>query len=143
MKIAVPTRGERIDHHFGHCEVFTVFSVDDQKNITHIDLVPSPNGCGCKSNIASVLRAEGVELMLAGNMGAGAVNTLQNQSIQVVRGCQGNARVNVEAYLKGEVLDSGESCKTHDEHHQNPDHQHHHHDHHHGHHHDHGEGHTH
>ncbi len=138
MKIAVPTRGERIDSHFGHCEVFTVFSVNENKEITEVDLVPSPNGCGCKSDIASVLRTEGVELMIAGNMGDGAVNTLKKQNIEVVRGCYGNAKVIVESYLKGEIDDSGESCSNHDNHH-NHDHNH---DHNHGHNHDHNHNHN-
>ena len=33
MKIAVPSNGNRVDEHFGHCEYFTVFSVNDKKEI--------------------------------------------------------------------------------------------------------------
>jgi RNA recognition motif-containing protein len=31
MKIALPSNQNQIDEHFGHCEYFTVFTVDDQK----------------------------------------------------------------------------------------------------------------
>ena len=34
MKIALPTRMNRIDEHFGHCEHFTVFTIDSGKQIT-------------------------------------------------------------------------------------------------------------
>ena len=54
MKIAVPTRENVVDDHFGHCAYYTLFTVDDDKNITKIEPHPSPQGCGCKSNIASV-----------------------------------------------------------------------------------------
>ena len=29
MKLAVPTRGGIVDNHFGHCEAYTVFSIDE------------------------------------------------------------------------------------------------------------------
>ena len=119
MKIAIPTRDGRVDDHFGHCDHYTLFTVDDNKNITAEETLPSPEGCGCKSNIASVLREQGVTVMLAGSMGDGALNVLNGQGIRVLRGCQGNARSLVEAYLKGFVLDSGEGCH----HHEGSDHQ--------------------
>jgi predicted Fe-Mo cluster-binding NifX family protein len=34
MKIALPSRMNQIDEHFGHCEHFTVFTIDGQKKIT-------------------------------------------------------------------------------------------------------------
>ena len=38
----------------------------------------------------------GVSLMLAGNMGSGAVNVLNSQGIDVVRGCSGNVKAVAE-----------------------------------------------
>jgi predicted Fe-Mo cluster-binding NifX family protein len=52
--------------------------------------------------------------MLAGNMGQGALNVLEAQRIQVVRGCSGDVRELAEAFLKGEVSDNGEACSHHD-----------------------------
>ncbi len=91
MKIAVPTRDGRVDDHFGHCAYYTVFTVADGKIVAE-DKLASPQGCGCKSGIAPVLRQMGVEVMLAGNMGQGAKNVLEAQRIEVLRGCSGNLR---------------------------------------------------
>ena len=33
MKIALPTHHHDVDDHFGHCEYFTVFTVDEEKRI--------------------------------------------------------------------------------------------------------------
>lgn len=116
MKIALPTRGSRIDDHFGHCEMYTVFTVNDNREIVNTETIPSPQGCGCKSNIASVLQEQGVVVMLAGNMGAGALNVLSNHGIQVVRGCSGEVKSVAEAWLKGDLTDSGVGCShTHDD----------------------------
>ncbi len=113
MKIALPTRNGQIDGHFGHCEYFTVFTTDEHSIISQ-EVVPSPEGCGCKSNIASVLADMGVSLMLAGNMGDGAVNVLANSGIEVVRGCQGDVTDVTTLWLSGELKDSGDSCHEHE-----------------------------
>ncbi|MFH1198355.1 MAG: NifB/NifX family molybdenum-iron cluster-binding protein [bacterium] len=116
MKIAVPTtQNNQVDVHFGHCEFFTVFTIEEGE-IKKTQVAESPQGCGCKSNIASVLQEMGVEIMLAGNMGGGAVNVLNNHSISVVRGCEGDARMLVAEFIKGELADSGLSCKQHERH---------------------------
>jgi predicted Fe-Mo cluster-binding NifX family protein len=116
MKVAVPTRGNVVDDHFGHCEMYTVFTIDQNKGIAHKEIVPSPQGCGCKSNIAAVLREKGVGLLLAGNMGAGALNVLNRHDIEVVRGCQGDVEQLVSTFLKGEIADSGVGCDHHHDH---------------------------
>ena len=117
MKIALPSRNEMIDSHFGHCEYFTVFTIENS-NIIDQELIPSPAGCGCKSNIASVLAALGVSLMLAGNMGDGAVNVLSQSGIDVIRGCSGNTKEVTLAWLAGNLIDSGDSCYEHECHHE-------------------------
>jgi predicted Fe-Mo cluster-binding NifX family protein len=117
MKVAVPTRGNFVDDHFGHCEMYTVFTVDSNSKIEKSEILPSPQGCGCKSNIASVLKEMGESVMLAGNMGNGALNVLNSQGIQVFRGCSGDVRQLVETFLKGFVFDSGEGCHLHEHHH--------------------------
>ena len=113
MKIAVPTRDGRVDDHFGHCDHYTIFTIEERKVVARESL-PSPEGCGCKSGIATVLRDMGVEVMLAGNMGEGAKNVLQKNNITVVRGCAGDIETLVQSYLLGFILDSGEGCNHHD-----------------------------
>lgn len=114
MKIALPTHQNLIDAHFGHCEYFTVFTVNNNKEIVNQEIVSSPAGCGCKSNIAQTLADMGVEVMLAGNMGDGAVNVLHNSGIEVVRGCSGDVKAVAIEWLKGSVADSGDSCHEHE-----------------------------
>jgi len=114
MKIALPTRDEQfIDEHFGHCEFYTVYTIDENNKIVSKERLDSPQGCGCKSNIAGVLSEIGVKLMLAGNMGNGAVNVLGFHGIDVVRGCQGKTDEIVNLWLENKVQDSGTSCAGH------------------------------
>lgn len=119
MKIVVPvTFNKQIDSHFGHCESFSVYTISEKSEISEIKTIKSPQGCGCKSNIASVFASDGVEVMLAGGIGEGAINVLNNSGIEVVRGCSGNADDIVKLYVAGLVKDSGSSCHQHDGHHE-------------------------
>jgi predicted Fe-Mo cluster-binding NifX family protein len=114
MKIALPSNQNRVDEHFGHCEYFTVFTVNDNKQIVAEDKVNSAAGCGCKSNIVETLSQMGVGLMLAGNMGQGAVNVLESWGIKVLRGCTGDVKAVTENWLAGNLQDSGIGCTEHE-----------------------------
>ncbi len=117
MKIALPTKNDgTIDNHFGHCQFYTICTVSDDGKSLHYERLDSPVGCGCKSNIASTLHEMGVGVMLAGNMGDGAVNVLKNNEIKVVRGCFGKVEDVVKDYLNGKISDSGVVCSEHEGH---------------------------
>jgi predicted Fe-Mo cluster-binding NifX family protein len=119
MKIAVPVTSENfIDSHFGHCEYYSVYDISENNEITDIITIQSPQGCGCKSNIASTLASEGVKVMLAGGIGGGAINVLNNSGIEVIRGCSGKADEVVKLFIAGLVTDSGNSCQQHESNHQ-------------------------
>lgn len=113
MKIAVPTRNGVVDNHFGHCDHYTIFAIEENRIVDKMTL-PSPQGCGCKSGIAADLQRMGVEIMLAGSMGDGALNKLAQHGIKAIRGCSGDVVRLVESFLVGEVDDSGEACGHHD-----------------------------
>lgn len=112
MKIAVPTKNQNVDDHFGHCEYFTVFTIENNE-IKNTEEVPSLQGCGCKSNIVTDLKAQGVELMLAGNMGQGAYNKLGASNIKVIRGCSGAVSELIQEYLAGNIKDALIMCDHH------------------------------
>ncbi|NVO02655.1 MAG: dinitrogenase iron-molybdenum cofactor biosynthesis protein [Bacteroidetes bacterium] len=118
MKIAVPVKSnQQIDDHFGHCEFYNIYSISEQNEITDIQTIKSQQGCGCKSNIASTLAQSGVTIMLAGGIGNGAINVLENSGIQTIKGCSGDSKDLVSQYIKGTLIDSGSSCQQHKDHH--------------------------
>ena len=49
-RIAVPARDGHIDDHFGHCDHYLIYSVEEKK-IIDIQRMESPQGCGCKSGV--------------------------------------------------------------------------------------------
>lgn len=117
-KIAIPVNDDnQIEDHFGQCNYYGVFTVSDDNEVQKIESLESEKGCGCKSNIASVLAQNGVSVMLAGGIGSGAINVLNSNNIEVIKGCSGEIEDIVNQYLKGEIVDSGESCSQHGHHH--------------------------
>lgn len=113
-KVAVPIgENNQVDDHFGHCKHFNIYTIHDDNKTIEVKTLPSAEGCGCKSNIAGVLASEGVQLMLAGGIGGGAINVLNRCNIDVVRGCSGDVESLIKAYINGEIIDSGETCSSH------------------------------
>ncbi len=113
-KIAVPlTDNGLVDSHFGHCEYYGIFTISEKNEIANFKRVKSEDGCGCESNIAGWLKNQGVTIMLAGGIGQGAINKLNQSQIEVVRGCEGVAEKIVKQYISGLVADSGETCQGH------------------------------
>ncbi len=116
MKIAVPTRDGRVDSHFGHCETYTLFTVEEGK-ITAEETFTAPTGCGCKSGVAADLARQGVGLLIAGGIGSGAMGVLNSFGIQVISGASGPVSEVVSAYLAGNLSTAGTTCEHPHHHH--------------------------
>jgi predicted Fe-Mo cluster-binding NifX family protein len=121
MKIAVPIHNGNVNDHFGHSEHYAVYTISPEKMILKQDIINTDQGCGCKSGIAVQLAHMGVTMMMAGNIGGGAIHHLNNYGITVVRGCQGPAEEVVQNFLKGDIIDNGQTCGQHQgcDHHHN------------------------
>ncbi|MDD2244846.1 MAG: NifB/NifX family molybdenum-iron cluster-binding protein [Dysgonamonadaceae bacterium] len=123
MKLAIPVnKNNEVDGHFGNCDMYTVVTLNDKNEIIDTDTIASSKGCGCKSDIAKMLAAQGVTNMLVGGIGTGAVNKLNEAGIEVVRGCSGNVEELAVNFATGKITDNGSNC----EHHHNHHHEHHH-----------------
>jgi predicted Fe-Mo cluster-binding NifX family protein len=116
MKIAIPSRNNYVDDHFGQCEYYTIYEVTEENQIGQEEIFKAPQGCGRKSNIVTILKEMGVEVMLTGHMGQGAVDKITSAGIAVYRGCYGDVRTLAESFLRNEIRDSGEIYEHHDHH---------------------------
>ena len=115
MKIAVPTKEGNVDAHFGHCGYYSIYTVADDRIIAE-DKMNASKECGCKSGIAGELARSGVSVLVAGNIGEGAVRVLGSFGISVTRGAAGPAKSAAEAFLAGTLKDTGTNCAAHDSH---------------------------
>lgn len=110
MKIAVASEGNTITQHFGHCQYFNIFETENGK-ITNMEAVPNP---GHKPGfLPNFLGDRGVNVIVSGGMGGGAVDIFNERNIEVILGAQGDAKAAVEAYLRGELKSTGSVCHDH------------------------------
>ena len=128
MKIAVTYDNGNVFQHFGRTENFKVYDVEDGK-IVSAEVMGS-DGVGHEA-LAWLLKDSGIDALICGGMGQGAQDALAEAGIEVCAGASGDADAAVEAFLKGELVNTGVNCDHHDHEHG--------HDHPHDHGHDHGE----
>ncbi len=109
-KIAVASDNGKVAGHFGHCEAFIVFHAED-KEIVKVETIASPEH---RPGFLPVFLAEqGVDVIISGGMGGGAVNLFNENNIEVIIGAQGGAQEAAEAYLDGSLVSTGSICREH------------------------------
>ncbi len=98
MKIAVTYENGQIFQHFGHCENFKVYTVQNGK-VTDAK-VENAAGSG-HGALAGFLKALDVEVLICGGIGGGAQMALAEAGIKLYGGVAGEADAAVDALLEG------------------------------------------
>lgn len=110
MKIAVASDSREVSGHFGHCEGFAVFEAENN-DIVGRTFLPNP---GHKPGFLPVfLHEKGVNVIISGGMGGGAVDIFNEKNIEVITGASGDAETAVKNYLKGNLHSTGSVCHQH------------------------------
>ena len=110
MKIAVASEGDRVTEHFGHCENFNIYEAENNQ-IVRSESIPNP---GHKPGfLPKFLNELGVNVIISGGMGGGAVDLFNEDNIEVVVGASGDAKAAAEAYLTGALASTGNVCHEH------------------------------
>lgn len=110
MKIAVASEGVMVTEHFGHCVNFNIFNVENNK-IVKQESIPNP---GHKPGfLPNYLGDLGVNVIISGGMGGGAIDIFNERGIEVIVGASGMASNAAESYLKGELKSTGSVCDHH------------------------------
>ncbi|MCU0849465.1 MAG: NifB/NifX family molybdenum-iron cluster-binding protein [Spirochaetes bacterium] len=110
MKIALPVVNNTLCLHFGHCEKFAVFNVDEKsKTISsteYIDAPPHEPGL-----LPPWLAKKGVNCIIAGGMGSRAKQLFAENNISVITGSSvGDPEIIVKDYLNGRLVTGENVC---------------------------------
>ncbi len=111
MRIAVTYEDGQVFQHFGHTENFKIYEVEG-KEIKSAEVYGS-NGAG-HGALAGMLFHSGVDVLICGGLGGGALNALTEAGIQVIAGASGDVDEAVNAYLAGNLVSTGANCHHHD-----------------------------
>ena len=112
MRIAVTYENGEVFQHFGHTEQFKVYCVEDGRVVSS-EIVGS-DGSG-HSALAAMLSEKSIDVLICGGIGGGAQSALEDAGIELCAGASGSADAAVEAYLRGELVNTGANCDHHDE----------------------------
>ena len=95
IAVAVETDGE-VAAHFNACKTFMIYEIEEDK-------LTSEKECSITENtqeaIEACLTEAGVNVLICGGIGFGAIQALMAKNIMVVPGQQGNAKKAVEDFL--------------------------------------------
>ena len=112
MKLAITYDNGEVFHHFGCTENFKVYNVEDGKVVSSEIIATN---CSGHDALADFLSGQGIDMVLCGGIGEGAVNALSAAGIEVVSGAEGNVDAVVEKYLLEKFPSAGVNCDGEDE----------------------------
>ena len=113
MKMAVACEGADVAGHFGHCENFTIFTTANGK-ILSSQVVPNP---GHRPGFLPVfLHDLGINVIISGGMGGGAVEIFNEKDIKVMTGATGNAARAALLMAEGKLESTGSIYHEHQHH---------------------------
>ena len=113
MKIAVASENKMVTEHFGHCESFSIFEVENNQ-IVKSETIPNP---GHKPGfLPNFLHDMGVSVIISGGMGGSAIEIFNEKGIEVITGAKGSAEAAVNSYLQGTLKSTGAVCHEHQHH---------------------------
>ncbi|MBQ5426336.1 MAG: FKBP-type peptidyl-prolyl cis-trans isomerase [Pseudobutyrivibrio sp.] len=120
MRIAVTYENGQVFQHFGHTKQFKIYEVEDGKVVSSQVIGSDGQGHGA---LAGLLSNNSIDVLICGGIGGGAQAALTEHGIELCAGASGDVDAAVEAYLKGELINTGVNCDHHGEGHTCGDHE--------------------
>lgn len=117
MRVATTYDNGNIFMHFGRSEQFKIYDIQDGKVLNEQVVGTGGTGHGA---LAGLLANGGVDTLICGGIGGGAINALAQAGITVYAGAQGSCDACVEALIAGTLAQYGEAtcdCHGHDHEH--------------------------
>ncbi|NFV12032.1 dinitrogenase iron-molybdenum cofactor [Clostridium sporogenes] len=111
MKIAVASDGKYVSGHFGHCEGFTIYEVEEGK---YLNKTFTPNPGHKPGYLPVFLKELNVNIIIAGGMGETAQDLFKGNNIEVLVGVQGFSDDIAQKYIQGELKSTGSVCREHE-----------------------------
>jgi predicted Fe-Mo cluster-binding NifX family protein len=108
MKFAIPLAEGKLTAHFGHCQEFALVEVEDNQIKNKETLVPPPHEPGV---LPKWLHDLGTDVIIAGGMGARALDLFTQNKIKVIVGAAALAPEElVKQYLDNTLQTGGNVC---------------------------------
>jgi len=112
MRIAIPLAQGELSLHFGHCDQFAIFDIDDniKKVINRKDATPPAHEPGV---LPRWLHENNVTIIIAGGMGQRAQQLFAQNDIRVVTGASAQSPEELVAAFLQDTLETGDNICDH------------------------------
>jgi predicted Fe-Mo cluster-binding NifX family protein len=110
MKVALSTKNNMITEHFGHCDYFVVYEIDNNE-VKGSTLVKNPPHQ--KGYLPKFLKDQGIDVVIAGGIGQMAVNLLNDLGVKCYMNVQGDVDTVIENFLNHSLENDGKPCTEH------------------------------
>ena len=110
MKFAIPLAEGKLTAHFGHCQEFALVEVEDNQIKNQENLVPPPHEPGV---LPKWLYELGTNVIIAGGMGARALNLFAQNKIEVIVGAPSLTPEELVSRYLDKTLESGANVCDH------------------------------
>jgi predicted Fe-Mo cluster-binding NifX family protein len=108
MKFAIPLAEGKLTAHFGHCKEFAIVDVEDNKIKNTETRVPPPHEPGV---LPRWLHKQGTNVIIAGGMGARALDLFAQNGIKVLTGAPSlTPEELVQQYLENALQTGANVC---------------------------------
>jgi len=107
-QIAIPTENGELCHHFGHCEQFAIFEIENNGIVSEKLLTPPPHE---PNLLPAWIAKNGVTDVIAGGIGQKAILLLNEQKINVFIGAPvKSSQVLVKEFISGKLAVGANYC---------------------------------
>lgn len=109
MKIGVSSTGENldanVDQRFGRCKYFLIVDTESMEfEVLSNENAMASGGAGIQA--AQTIAKTGAEIVVTGNVGPNAFQTLSAAGMKIFTGASGTIKESIEKYKKGELKET-------------------------------------
>lgn len=111
LRVGFPTNdGVTVEEHFGHCEKFAVYTIEEGKIVKKEILTAPEHAPGV---FPRFIAENNINVVITGGMGQRAIDLIKGNGGQVILGASGNIEDVLAVYLEGSLYSKGSACVHH------------------------------
>lgn len=111
MRIAIARTGNEVAQHFGYCDNFMVYDVENE-NIVNKTVLKNPGHQ--PGFLPKFLKENNVNVIISGGMGSKAKTLFDESGIEAIMGTNGTVDQVIKSYLEKTLVGSNETCNHED-----------------------------
>ena len=113
MKVGIPENNGEVNQHFGQSASFAIIEIDNNNEVVQVDTAATTGLQHKHEGIADFLKEQGVEVVIVGGIGQGAIDGLESRGLKVLFGAKGSIKDVAETFAQGKLVSKRTVCSHH------------------------------